>query len=116
MAKLTLVRGPIMIAFILLLCFIGSYCENNSIGDVIVMLIFGWLGYLMVVYDLPRAPFILAFILGKMVETYYYISTTRYGFAWTYRPKVLVIFLLVVLAGAYPYIQNKLRMRTGGNR
>ena len=116
MAKLTLVRGPIMIAFILLLCFIGAYCENNDIGDVVVMLIFGWLGYLMVIYDFPRAPFILAFILGKMVETYFYISTTRYGLAWMYRPKVVVIFLLVVLAGAYPFIQNKLRMRTGGNR
>lgn len=115
MAKLTLVRGNIMIAFILLLCFIGSYCENNHIGDVIVMLLSGWIGYLMVIYDFPRAPFILAFILGKMVETYYYISTTRYGFDWIYRPKVIVIFGLVILAGLYPFIQNKLKFRKGAN-
>ena len=114
MAKLTLIRGSIMIAFILFLCFIGAYAESNSIGDVVVMLLFGWLGYLMVIYDFPRAPFLLAFILGKMVETYYYISATRYGFDWLYRPKVVIIFALVILAGAYPFIQNKLRFRKGG--
>ncbi|MDP2268383.1 MAG: tripartite tricarboxylate transporter permease, partial [Deltaproteobacteria bacterium] len=114
MARLTLVRGGIMIAFILFLCFIGAYAESNSIGDVIVMLLFGWLGYLMVIYDFPRAPFLLAFILGKMVETYYYISTTRYGWDWLYRPKVVIILGLVILAGAYPFIQNKLRFRKGG--
>lgn len=116
MAKLTLVRGPIMIVFIVFLCFIGAYCENNSIGDVIVMLIFGGLGYLMVVYDLPRPPFILAFVLGKMAETYYYISYTRYGFDFLYRPKVIGIFLLAVFAAAYPFIQSWLKSRRGGTR
>jgi len=116
MARLTTVRGSIMIAFILLLCFIGAYCENNHIGDVIVMLLFGFIGYLMVLYDFPRPPFILAFILGKMTETYYYISTTRYGFDWIYRPKVIFIFALAVLAGAYPFLKGKLRSVVGGNR
>jgi putative tricarboxylic transport membrane protein len=114
MAKATLVRGHIMIMFILLLCFIGAYCESNDIGAVVVMLIFGALGYLMVVHNFPRPPFILAFVLGQMAENYYYISTERYGFDWLYRPKVIVIFLLAVLTCAYPFIQEKRRLRTGG--
>jgi TctA family transporter len=113
-AKLTTVRGDIMIVFILLLCFIGAYAEHNHLGDIIVMLLFGWLGYLMVRFDFPRPPFILAFILGKMAETYYYISSTRYGVEWLYRPKVIFIFALAVLVGAYPFIQESLRVRKRG--
>ncbi len=115
MAKLTLVRGGIMIAFILFLCFIGSYADSNHIGDVIVMLLAGWIGYLMVKFDFPRAPFILAFVLGKQVESYYFISVTRYGASWLYRPKVLFLFFLLLLAILYPFVQDKLRFRKGGN-
>lgn len=115
-AKLTTVRGPIMSAFVLLLCFIGSYVENNHIGDVITMLVFGGLGYLMVRFDYPRPPFLLAFILGKLAETYFYVSTTRYGIEWIYRPKVIAIGVLVVLFGAYPFIQSKIRLGKRGAR
>jgi len=112
-AKLTMVRGSIMIVFILLLCFIGAYTENNNIADVIVMLLFGVLGYLMVRFNFPRPPFILAFVLGKLAETYYYISITRYGIEWLYRPKVIIIFIVVVLVAIYPFVQNKLGSRKG---
>jgi len=53
---------------ILLFCVIGSYTLNNNIGDVIVMFVFGVVGYLMKRFDFEAAPLVLALILGPLLE------------------------------------------------
>jgi TctA family transporter len=107
LAGMTTIRGTLIIPFLLLLTFIGGYTASNDIGDLIVTLLAGGLGYLMVKYGFPRPPFVLGFILGHLAETYFYISTTRYELEWLYRPKVLVILALAVLVALYPSIQKK---------
>ncbi len=56
---------PIVIAF----CAVGAYANNNRVFDVIAMVGFGILGYLMKKAELPTAPAILSFILCPIVET-----------------------------------------------
>lgn len=107
LASLTQIRGSIIIPFILLLTFIGGYTANNHVGDLILTLGSGGLGYIMLRCGFPRPPLILGFILGHLAETYFYISTTRYGFEWLYRPKVIVIFLLVIAVASYPAYQKR---------
>ena len=107
LAKLTTIRANLINPIILLLCFIGAYTSNNHIGDLIVLMIFGGVGYFMVKYRWPRPPFILGFILGKLAETYLYASTTRYGIAWLYRPKVLILMLFTFGFALYPFLQKK---------
>jgi putative tricarboxylic transport membrane protein len=53
---------------ILIFCVIGSYTLNNNIGDVIVMFVFGVMGYLMKRFDFEPAPLVLALILGPLLE------------------------------------------------
>jgi putative tricarboxylic transport membrane protein len=59
---------PIMMPLIVLFCLIGSYTIANSVMDILFMLIFGVVGYFMkkLKYDAP--PFILAFVLGPLLE------------------------------------------------
>ena len=54
---------------ILLFCLIGSYSLDNSVADVIIMLIFGILGFLMKKFRYDGAPMILALVLGQKLET-----------------------------------------------
>jgi putative tricarboxylic transport membrane protein len=54
---------------IILFCFVGSYCLNNNTYDVLIMIIFGFLGYVMRKYRYEGAAFLLAMILGPMLET-----------------------------------------------
>lgn len=56
---------PIVMAF----CVVGAYANNNRVFDVVCMVGFGILGYLMKKAGLPTAPTILAFILCPIVET-----------------------------------------------
>ena len=53
---------------VLVLCIFGVYAINNSIFDVAVMLVMGVVGYIMLVLRFPAAPFLIAFILGPMLE------------------------------------------------
>jgi len=66
-----LLRVPYSILFplIILFCLIGSYSINNSSVDVLIMLVFGVVGYLMKKLSLEAAPMVLAFVLGPMLET-----------------------------------------------
>ena len=109
LAKLTLVRGSILIPFILFLAFIGAYTSNNHLGDVIVLLFFGFLGYFMVRCNWPRPPLVIGFVLGKIAENNFYISTARYGFAWLHRPVVLILIALTLFVVIYPFVRFRER-------
>jgi putative tricarboxylic transport membrane protein len=67
---LRLLKTPYQLLFplILLFCLVGTYSLNNNIGDGIVMLVFGILGYLMKKFDFEGAPLILAMVIGPMME------------------------------------------------
>ena len=54
---------------IFLFCLVGSYSIENNVGDVIMMLIFGIIGYLMKKFRYEGAPLVLALVLGRMLET-----------------------------------------------
>ena len=107
LAKLTTIRGQFLIPAIILLAFIGAYVGDNQIGDLVVLLIFGGIGYFMVLWGWPRPPLILGFVLGRLAESYLYTSVNRYGYTWLYRPKVIVIFFIAVAFALYPSIQRK---------
>jgi TctA family transporter len=109
LASLTTVRGQLLIPVILMLVFIGSYTSNNHYGDIVVTLIFGGVGYLMVLGGWPRAPFVLGLVLGKIAENYLYISVARYEAAWLTRPVVLVLIALAIAVIVYPLFQSRRR-------
>jgi TctA family transporter len=103
----TAVRGHLLVPVILVLVFIGSYTANGHYGDILVMLFFGAVGYLMVAGGWPRAPFVLGLVLGRIAENYLYISVARYEAEWLGRPIVLVLMALAVAAILYPLIQAR---------
>jgi TctA family transporter len=107
LARLTTVRGGILVPLILVLVFIGSYTSNNHYGDILVTLVFGAIGYFMVLAGWPRAPFVLGLVLGKIAENYLYISVARYDAAWLTRPVVLVLVAIAIAVIVYPLLQAR---------
>jgi putative tricarboxylic transport membrane protein len=65
-----LLRVPYRILFpmILLFTFIGAYTVRNKPFDLVMLLIFGLLGYLMKKFDYEPAPLVLAYLLGDQIE------------------------------------------------
>lgn len=66
--KVLKVPYRLLFPLILLFCLVGAYSLNNNIIDILVMVIFGILGYLMAKFEYEAAPLILALVLGPMLE------------------------------------------------
>jgi TctA family transporter len=107
LSLVTRIRGSVIIPFLLLLVFVGSYTANKQIADLLVTLAAGALGYLMVRFEWPRAPLVLGFVLGKLAETYLFISMARYGYAWLAQPLVILLMVLTAVVIVYPYFQER---------
>ncbi|OGQ94644.1 MAG: hypothetical protein A2521_01385, partial [Deltaproteobacteria bacterium RIFOXYD12_FULL_57_12] len=105
-ARLTLIRGNLLIPVIVFLCFLGAYGTENRMGDLLVMVAFGFLGYWMLRAGLPRPPFIIGLLLGEPAETYLALSTQLYGFNWLFRPGVVILMLLAVAVVLYPMLSG----------
>jgi len=58
----------ILMPAVLVLCIFGVFAVNNNIFDVGVMFVMGWVGYLMMRLRVPAAPFLIAFVLGPLLE------------------------------------------------
>jgi len=108
LAALTFIRGALLIPFLLFFVFLGSFTANNSLNDLIVTLIFGAIGYFMVLYGWPRPPLILGLILGKIAENYLWISTAAYGAKWLLFPSVIILILITIGVVAYPTIKERM--------
>ena len=107
LAKITLVRGSLIIPFLLVLIFLGSFATNNHFADIVVMLLFGILGYFMVFCNWARPPLILGLVLGGLSERYLFITVQRYKAEWLTFPGVIFIFILMLAALFYPIIQER---------
>jgi putative tricarboxylic transport membrane protein len=105
LTALTAVPGHLLVPVILVLVFIGSFTGNNNYADIVVTLVFGAVGYFMVLAGWPRAPLVLGLVLGKIAENYLYISVARYDAAWLGRPVVVALILIAVAVILYPAIQ-----------
>ncbi len=66
--KILKVPYYLLFPLILLFCLIGSYVTNNNPYDVVIMTIFGAIGYAMKKLDYEAAPLVLALVLGPMME------------------------------------------------
>ncbi|MBO7172729.1 MAG: tripartite tricarboxylate transporter permease, partial [Burkholderiaceae bacterium] len=58
----------ILIPSIFILCVVGSYAIHNNFVEVIIMFIFGFIGYFVRKFDLNAAAIVLGLILGPIGE------------------------------------------------
>lgn len=102
LVKITYIRGSLMIPVILLFVYLGTFAEKNAFADLLLMLFFGVLGWVMQRLGWPRPPFILGLVLGGLAESRLFLSVNNYGLSWLTRPAVLVIMGLTLAGGFYP--------------
>jgi putative tricarboxylic transport membrane protein len=66
--KLLKIPYAILFPLIILFCLIGAYSVNNNIEEVLIMIVFGGVGYLMRKFDYEAAPLIFALVLSPLFE------------------------------------------------
>lgn len=66
--KVLKIPYSILFPLILLICLIGVYSVNGYVLDMIVMILFGIMGYLMKKFKYESTPIVLGMILGEVLE------------------------------------------------
>lgn len=97
-AKLAFLPGHLMVPGIVIFIFMGAWLGSASLGDWVVCLSMGVLGFLMKQGGIPRPPLVLGFVLGPIMEGSFMTSYMGYeGFGWLGRPIVLGTMAFIVL-------------------
>jgi TctA family transporter len=105
-ARLATLRYTLILPAVLGVVYIGAFEANRSWGDLIALLSFGLLGWLMKQNKWPRPPLVLGLVLGDSIERYMFISVERYGFTWLWRPVVAVLLIIAVVGLVRPLIAD----------
>lgn len=111
MAKITFLRTSVMIPFILVCGILGSYLTTSRIGDILITVIFGVVGYGMKKFDYARGPLILGIVLGKIAENALHISLNLYGLMFIFNPIAFVILLMTLATVFFPVYQRYAKNR-----
>ena len=67
-AKIGDVANKYLTPIVFVFCIVGTYALNNNINDVFLMMIFGFIAFILIKLDFPMPPIILGLILGDTLE------------------------------------------------
>jgi len=106
-----------------ILTIVGSYAIRNNYTDVILMLLFGLIGFALRYLGFHGAPIVLGLILGPIMEEgLVQAYLTGMGYAWPYttlfiNPLSWVLIVLCLFSFLWPYfghLKRMLRRVSGG--
>lgn len=105
-AKIAQLKAGFLVPLVFGLMVIGAYQGAKSYNDLLVLISFGLLGWLMKRMNWPRPPLILAFVLGGLIENYLFISQLRYGAEWMLKPIPFVILCAIAFTLGRPLVSR----------
>ena len=121
LAKVATIRIGILAPLVLSITFIGAFQGSTAWGDIVALLIFGLIGWVMKRMRWPRPPLILGFVLGGLVERYMFISVNRYGWEWLgifrdgqFSPWVVILFAITLYGVLGPIIRGRRQRKKMG--
>jgi len=101
-SRLATVRPGILVPLVLSVVLLGAYEGSQSSGDLIALVLFGAVGWVMKRLGWPRPPLILGYVIGGLFERYLFISTQIFGAGWVLRPIVLGVLALSIWVAFRP--------------
>lgn len=112
-AKIINIEDRILIPVILLVCMIGAFSASNNIYQIVVMLVFGFIGFVFRKTGIDCGTAILGIVLGKMSEVKFRsaMASSRGNWRVFFRPICVVIWALIVIMLLSPRISQYLRKR-----
>src|SRR5919108_4900183 len=111
LAKITFVKGSYLIPFLLFLVYLGGFAEKNSFGDMLLVILFGAIGWVIVKIGWERPPLLLGLVFRGIAENNLFIASRIYGYSWLLHPGVLVIAFIILIGNLYPYVQAYFKRR-----
>lgn len=67
-SQITKIPKKLLFPCVLVVCIYGSFAVNGEIFDVFITVVMGLVGFIMARFNVPTAPFLIAFVLGALFE------------------------------------------------
>ena len=99
--KILKVPYSLLFPLIFLFCLIGAYTLGNNMQDVYLMILFGFIGYLMKKFQYEPAPLVLALVLGPTLESGFrqslILSNGSFGIFFSRPISAVLVFVALFL-------------------
>ena len=110
-SRISDVPNNLLYPIVLVLCIFGAYAVNNSLFDILVMACMGIVGFAMLRLEVPAAPFLIAFILGPLLEDNFrqalLLSDGSYGIF--FRNTICWVFWVLTALSIFLLIRSHIR-------
>jgi putative tricarboxylic transport membrane protein len=103
---LTFVNGSMLVPFIVVMAVVGAYVSEGQWQNLVVLVVLSVIGYGLLRFNWPRAPFVIGIVLGKIGEESLHKALELWGMSFFTRPLSLVLIGLIVLTIAYAVYRN----------
>ena len=114
MARICLVPNSVLVPVIVALASIGTYALSNNMMEVVIMLVFGLIGYLMKMFNFEPAPLVLGVVLADILESNFrrtlIMAAPKGGLIpYFFTRPVAIIIVVVILAFALVPVITRIR-------
>jgi len=115
-SRLATIPNRLLYPIVFVLCVYGAYAVNNNMFDILVMLCMGLVGFAMMKLDIPVAPFLIAYVLGPLLEDNFRQSLLLADGDYTIfvRNAITITFWILTCLSVFVLIRSRIRAaRTG---
>lgn len=106
------VPEELLAGIILAFCVTGVFAIATNPFDVLVLIIFGLIGYFCYKFKIPTAPMIVAMVLGSMTENNLRQALVASKGSWDFlykQPITLTVLIIAVGSFFFPFIAAKVK-------
>ena len=107
------ILDPLIIVF----SYIGVYSLRSSFADIMIMTIFGVIGYILKRLDMSIGPLVLALVLGPLAEKNFVLATRLSDdglLVFLTRPISLVMLICAAITLSFPIIKKRFMEKSLG--
>ena len=98
LAKLSFLPFPVIAGGLIVILLVAGFQGTQHLSILWLMLVLGVVGWIMKRTNVPRASFLIGFVLSVPMERYYFLTDRLYDFdEWVTRPGVLAMFGLMLI-------------------
>jgi putative tricarboxylic transport membrane protein len=101
LARLTALPSSLLVPVLLAIIFTGAYAVNSSTFDIGIVVLFGFLGYLMKKFGYSRSSMLIGFVLGAVLEKNLFLAVQLDGAYFFLQPIPLGLGIITVGFLAY---------------
>ena len=114
-AVLTFVDGRLLAPFIMAFIALGAYASAFQWENLIILVLFGGLGYTLLRDGWPRAPLVIGLVLGSEAEQSLNLALQLDGYLFFVRPLSLALIAVIVSLVAFAVYRNMRRQNLRRN-